>query len=129
VTEVFLNLAEVFLTLTEVFPCFFLSCKANARVKLAKTGHDPHSSTLVVICVVMLLFVLFSVLFVCKCVLYYCHRVTTQLQLINISYHIMSKTTVRRVLLKRLPRDLADLKARIIGGVKNIDALMLTRVW
>jgi hypothetical protein len=26
-----------------------------------------------------LLFVLFYVLFVCKCVLYYCHRVTTQL--------------------------------------------------
>ena len=26
----------------------------------------------------------------CKCVLYYCHRVTTQLQLINISYHICS---------------------------------------
>ena len=56
-------------TLTEVFPCFFLSCKANARVKLAKTGHGPHSSTLVVICVVWLLFVLFYVLFVCKCVL------------------------------------------------------------
>jgi hypothetical protein len=31
-------------TLTEVFPCFFLSCKTNARVKPAKTGHDPHSS-------------------------------------------------------------------------------------
>ena len=31
-------------TLTEVFPCFFLSCKANARVKLAKTGNGPHSS-------------------------------------------------------------------------------------
>jgi hypothetical protein len=31
-------------TLTEVFPCFFLSCKANARVYLAKTGHSPHSS-------------------------------------------------------------------------------------
>jgi len=30
--------------------------------------------------------VFFYVLFVCKCVLYYCHRVTTQLQLINISY-------------------------------------------
>jgi len=30
-------------TLTEVFPCFFLSCKANARVNLAKTGHGPHS--------------------------------------------------------------------------------------
>ena len=68
-TEVFLKLTEVFLTLTEDFPCFFLSCKANARVKLAKTGHGPHSSTLFVICVVLLLFVLFSVLFVCKCVL------------------------------------------------------------
>jgi len=33
-------------TLTEVFPCFFLGCKANARVKLVKTGHGPHSSQL-----------------------------------------------------------------------------------
>jgi len=32
--------------------------------------------------------VLFYLLFVCKCVLYYCHRVVTQLQL-NISYHII----------------------------------------
>ena len=68
-TEVFLNLTEVLLTLPQVFLCFFLSCKINARVKLAKTGHGPHSSTLVVICVVSLLFVLFYVLFVCKCVL------------------------------------------------------------
>jgi len=68
-TEVFLTLTEVSLNLTEVFLCFFLSCKANARVIFAKTGHGPHSSTLVVICVVQLLFVLFCVLFVCKCVL------------------------------------------------------------
>jgi len=58
-----------FFTLTEVFPRFFLSCKANARVKLAKTRHGPHSSTLFVICVVRLLFVLFCLLFVCKYVL------------------------------------------------------------
>jgi hypothetical protein len=69
VTEGFLNLAEVFLTLTEVFPYFFLSCKINARVKLVKTGHGPHSSTLACICVVWLLFVLFYELFVCRCVL------------------------------------------------------------
>jgi len=56
-------------TLTEVFPCFFFSCKANARVKLAKTGHGLPSSKLVVICVVLLLFVLFYGMFVCKCVL------------------------------------------------------------
>jgi hypothetical protein len=32
--------------------------------------------------------VLFCVLFVCKCVLYYCHRVSTQSQLTNISYQL-----------------------------------------
>ena len=67
-------------TLNEGFPCFFLICKANARGKLAKTGHAPHSSKLVVICVVRLLLVLFYVLFVCKYVLYHCHRVATQLK-------------------------------------------------
>ena len=38
----------------------------------------------VVLCIVR--FVSFSVLFLCKCVLYYCHRVNTQLQLTNISH-------------------------------------------
>jgi hypothetical protein len=42
----------------------------------------------VVLCIVC--FVSFCVLFVCKCVLYYCHRVAIQLQLTNISYHIIS---------------------------------------
>jgi len=60
---------EVFLTLTEGFPWVFLSCKTNAWVKLAKTGHGPHSSTLVVTCVVRFLFVLFYILFVCECLL------------------------------------------------------------
>ena len=40
----------------------------------------------VVLCIVC--FVSFSVLFVCICVLNYCHRVATQLQL-NISYHML----------------------------------------
>ena len=40
----------------------------------------------VALCIVC--FVSFYTLFVCKCVLYFCHRLTTQLQLTNISYHI-----------------------------------------
>ena len=40
-------------TLTESFPCVFLSCKANAKVQLAKTGHGQHSYQLVVNCVVL----------------------------------------------------------------------------
>ena len=67
----------------------FLSCKANARVKPAKTRHGPHTSKL--LCCSVCCFVLCrSVYCVCVCtyVLYYCHRVTTQLQLTNISYHI-----------------------------------------
>jgi hypothetical protein len=55
------------LTLTEVFPCFFLSCKANARVKPAKMGHGQHCSKM---------FVLFCVLFVlCRSVYCLCVNV------------------------------------------------------
>jgi len=31
----------------------------------------------------------YHVLFVCKCVLYYCYRLATQLQLTYISYHVL----------------------------------------
>jgi len=43
----------------------------------------------VLFCVLLVSIVLFYVLFVCKCVLYYCQGMVTQLQL-NISYHIIS---------------------------------------
>ena len=72
--------------LTEVFPCFFLGCKANARVILAKTGHGPHSSKIVVLFYV--LFILYRSMYY-LCVNVYCHRVTTQLQLTNMLYHII----------------------------------------
>jgi hypothetical protein len=45
----------------------------------------------VVLCIVS--FVTYSVLFVCVCVLYYCHRVATQLQL-NISYQTADKKRI-----------------------------------
>ena len=54
-------------TLTEVFPGFFLSCKANAWVKPAKTGHGPQSSKI---------FVLFCVLLYCLCVNVCCTAAT-----------------------------------------------------
>jgi magnesium-transporting ATPase (P-type) len=73
-------------TLTEGFPCFFLSCKANAKVKPAKMGHGPHSSKIFVLFYVFFGVVSFCVLFLCKRVLYYCHWVASQLQLTNMSY-------------------------------------------
>ena len=104
---VFYTICLCMTTLTEGFPCFFLRCKANARVKPAKTGHGPHSSQLLCcsmyflccsmhFCVVLhiVCFVTFPVLFVCTCVLNNCHRVATQLQL-NISYHINRQSSDR----------------------------------
>jgi len=49
--------------------------------------------------------VLFCVLFLCKCVLYYCHWVSTQLQLTNISYlqsHITPSLLGTNILLSTL---------------------------
>ena len=45
-TKVFTTLTEVLLPWLRFYPCIFLSCKANAMVKLAKTGHGPQSSQL-----------------------------------------------------------------------------------
>jgi hypothetical protein len=43
--------------------------------------------------------VLFYVLFVCKCVLYYCHRVVTQLQL-NIYHTRIAPATWKKTLME-----------------------------
>ena len=60
VVYVFLDAA----TLTEFFPCFFLGGKANARVLIAKKGHGPYCSKIVVLFYV--LFVLYrSMYFLC----------------------------------------------------------------
>ena len=48
---------------------FYLSCKANAGVKFAKTGQGQHSYRLVVICIVLSLFVLFCCDLYCSVVI------------------------------------------------------------
>jgi len=84
----------------------FLSCKANAKVKLAKSGHGPQHFRIIFFCVVLVIVLcyrLYAVLFLLCCtvivflcyylccpmywlwVLYHCHRVLAQLQLRNIS--------------------------------------------
>jgi len=93
VVYVFLLLPMSFLdaaTLTEVFPCFFLCCKANARVNLAKTGHGPHYSKIVV-----LFYVLFVLCcsFYCLCVNVHCTTATGRQPIaVNKIYHIIYST-------------------------------------
>ena len=54
--------------------------------------HVLFICSIYIVCLFYALFVLivlFCVLFACKCVLYYCNRVSNQFQLKNISYHII----------------------------------------
>jgi hypothetical protein len=84
---VFLLYIYVLTTLNESLPCFFVSCKANARVNPQRLGTArtfPNFCVVVCIfCVVLCIFVLFYVLFVfCRsvycfvCVYVYCTTAT-----------------------------------------------------
>jgi hypothetical protein len=73
--------------------CCFYGCFFYHILSYSFWFHFYHYIILIVMYVPFWVFcfiVLFCVLFVCKCVLYYCHRVSTQLQLSNVSYHIIS---------------------------------------
>jgi hypothetical protein len=77
------------------FPWFFPVSTCNSQFTTSTSSQDGARPALfqsfcVVLCIVCV--VSFWVLFVCKCVLYYCHRVTTQLQLTDISYIISTET-------------------------------------
>jgi len=121
-------------TLTDVFPCFFLSFRANA-IKTRKYGAWPalFQNFCVGPCIVC--FVSFCVLCVCKCALYYRHRVATQLQLTNISYHVSGPVTWEAKLQGRLvqPSDRSTLQRDVLGSdVQNEPQLCrsgATRFW
>jgi len=65
--------------MTEDFPCFSSVVRQKPGYKSQRRGtaHTLHK-----------LIVLFCVLFVCKCALCYCQRVSTQLKLTNITIYI-----------------------------------------
>jgi len=65
-----LNVCLCMTTLTEVFPCFFLSCKANTRVKPRKDGTRP-ALFLVVVSLYVFFFLLFCV-FLCSLYCLFC---------------------------------------------------------
>ena len=80
-------------TLTEVFPCFFLSCKANSRVKVAKTGHGSHSSKLVVT-------VLFCCYLYCSVVIVmFCHYLCCSVVIVLFCRYLCCSVVICAVLL------------------------------
>ena len=70
---------------TEVFPCVFLSCKENARVKPTTMWHGPHSSN----------FVLFHMLLVlCRSVYCLCVNVCCTVLYCTVQHSTVQYSTV-----------------------------------
>jgi hypothetical protein len=86
-------------TLTEIFPCFSSVVRQMPGHNSQRRGTAPTFPKLIV---------LFCVLFAWKCVLYYCHRVLTQLQITNISIYLYQMTSFTR---------------NVSNGVKRITSL------
>jgi len=75
---------------------FFIICIYGCMFCVLLFNFVNYVFLLLCLCILIVMYVLFCVfyfivlfcvLFVCKCALYYCHRVSTQLQLTNI-YHV-----------------------------------------
>jgi hypothetical protein len=99
-------------TLTEVFPCFFLVRQIprynSQRRGTARTSQISFKFVDCYVCsnffiVTYVPFSVFCVLLVCKCVLYYCHRVSKQLQL-NVGYISISDDLINVVTFLRNSR-------------------------
>ena len=100
-------------TLTEVSPCFSSAVRQTPMYNWQRPGTASTLPKLVVLfcvlfvsivlfcvlfvsillfCVLFVSIVLFCVLFVCKCVLCYCHQVSTHLQTTNVSVSIFRES-------------------------------------
>ena len=71
------------------FSVLFPQLKGKCQGITRKHGARPAPFQTFCVVLYIVCSVSFCVLFACKCVLYYGHRVATQLQLTNISYHII----------------------------------------